>query len=243
VTRSARSPSDSSYCCRHHTARRFGPIRRRRSLSSVGSASFWTRSRRSSCLLIVIDQFEELQSAVAEPLRSRFVALLKVLTEHHRLRVVATLRADFLGSLSRDETLARLLSGHSFVLHPPGAAALRAIIREPARLVGVTVEDQLIDQLAEAARREPGALPILAFALERLYASREGQRLARPAAAGSTTLGAILEDYTNEVEGGLEAEQREVLRSCSAISLASKMAGIGSSSVAAVAPISATMRP
>ena len=90
------------------------------------------------------------------------------------MRIVVSLRADFLGALSRDETLAGLLSGNTFVLHPPGAAALRAIIREPARLVGVTVDDELIDELVEAARLEPGALPLLAFALERLYASAYG---------------------------------------------------------------------
>jgi WD40 repeat protein len=161
----------------------------------------------SACLLIVIDQFEELQTAVPENLRAGFVGLLKALTDHDRMRIVVSLRADFLGALSRDETLARLLSGNSFVLHPPGAAALRAIIREPARLVGVTVEDSLIDELAEAARLEPGALPLLAFALERLYDRREGQRLVRPNAAGSTTLGAIVEDYTTEVEGALPVEQ------------------------------------
>jgi WD40 repeat protein len=165
----------------------------------------------STCLLIVIDQFEELLTAVAEDLGSRFVALLKALTEHHRVRIVVSVRADFLGALSRDETLARLLSGNSFVLHPPGAAALRAIIREPARLVGVAVEDSLIDELVEAARLEPGALPLLAFALARLYERREGQRLARPNMAGSTTLATILEDYTKKVEDFLPPEQSEAL--------------------------------
>jgi hypothetical protein len=83
----------------------------------------------SACLLIVIDQFEELQTAVPENLRAGFVGLMKALTDHNRVRIVVSLRADFLGALSRDEALARLLRGNSFVLHPPGAAALRAIIR------------------------------------------------------------------------------------------------------------------
>ena len=132
----------------------------------------------SACLLIVIDQFEELLTAVPEDLRAPFVGFVKKLADHNRVRILASLRADFLGALSRDETLARLLTGNGFVLHPPAAAALRLIIREPARLVGVAVEDQLVDELAEAARLVRGALPLLAFALERLYAQREGQRLA-----------------------------------------------------------------
>jgi len=163
----------------------------------------------SACLLIVIDQFEELLTAVPENLGPRFVELLNRLANHNRARIVVSLRADFLGALSRDETLAQLLSGNSFVLHPPGAAALRAIIRDPGRLVGVAIDDALIDELVEAARLEPGALPLLAFALERLYNRREGQRLALPAVASSTTLGAILSDYTKEVEVGLLAEQRK----------------------------------
>jgi Tol biopolymer transport system component len=164
----------------------------------------------SSCLLIVIDQFEELQTAVLENFRGRFAGLLTDLADHNRLRIVASLRADFLGGLSRDEILARLLTGNSFILHPPGAAALRMIIREPARLVGATIVDSLIDELVEEARREPGALPLLAFTLERLYARREGQRLARRIISGST-LGAILEGYTKEVEQALPAKQREAL--------------------------------
>ena len=111
------------------------------------------------------------------------------------MRVVVSLRADFLSAVSRDETLAPLLSGNSVVLHPPGAGALRTIIREPARLAGVMVDDELVNELAEAARLEPGALPLLAFALARIYDRREGQRLVLPAVAGSTTLGAILIDY------------------------------------------------
>ena len=126
----------------------------------------------SACLLIVIDRFEELQTAVPENLRAEFVSILKELIEHGRVRIAVSLRADFLGALSREETLARLLSGNSFVLHPPGAPGLRTILREPARLVGVTVEDRLIDELVEAARLEPGALPLLAFALERLFETR-----------------------------------------------------------------------
>jgi hypothetical protein len=165
----------------------------------------------STCLLIVIDQFEELQTAVAENLRAQFVGLLKQLADHNRVRIVATLRADFLGALSRDETLAGLLSGYSLVLHPPGAAALRAIISEPARLVGVMVEDPLIEELAEATYLQPGALPLLAFELEWLYARREGKRLVRPDVAGSTTLGAILEGYAKEIEDPLSLEQREAL--------------------------------
>ena len=165
----------------------------------------------SACLLIVIDQFEELQTAVPDNLRAGFVRLVKRLAGHNRVRILVSLRADFLGALSRGETLAGLLSGNSFVLHPPGAAALRAIIREPARLVGVAVEDALIDELVDAARLEPGALPLLAFALERLYDRREGQRLVRPNVAGSTTLGAILEDYTKKVEDALGVDQCEAL--------------------------------
>ena len=165
----------------------------------------------SACLLIVIDQFEELQTAVPENLGPRFVELLNRLANHNRMRVVVSLRADFLGAVSRDETLAPLLSGNSFVLHPPGAGALRTIIREPARLAGVMVDDELVNELAEAARLEPGALPLLAFALARIYDRREGQRLVLPAVNGSTTLGAILIDYTKEVEDGLQPHERDAL--------------------------------
>jgi len=71
--------------------------------------------------------------------------------------------------------------------------------------------DRPVDERAEAARLEPGALPLLAFALDRLCTRRAGRRLVRPAVTGSTTLGAILSAYTEEVEKALPVEQREVL--------------------------------
>ena len=88
-------------------------------------------------------------------MRAGFVELLTELANQNRVRIVASLRADLLGALSRDERLARLLTGNSFVLHPPGAAALRTIIRAPAQLVSVTVEDRLVDELTESARWSP----------------------------------------------------------------------------------------
>ncbi len=116
-------------------------------------------------LLIVVDQFEELLTQTASTDRARFTELLRpALTGP--VRVVATLRPEFLDQLLVDPELAALPT-RTYTLRPLRREALRAVIEKPAQLAGIEVDDGLVDRLVDDTASGE-ALPLLAFTLAQL---------------------------------------------------------------------------
>ena len=62
-------------------------------------------------------------------------------------RVVIALRADFYGRLTEHPTLARVAGPATVLLGPPSADDLRRIVTEPARLVGLSVETSVVEEI------------------------------------------------------------------------------------------------
>ena len=123
----------------------------------------------SAALVLYVDQLEELFTQVSEEHRGAFAELLIQATTNRRLRVLATLRADFLSQSTAEEGLEALLRVGTFVLGPPGPAALADIVRRPDERAGLSLEDGLADRILIEAGGDPGALPLIAFCLEELY--------------------------------------------------------------------------
>lgn len=98
-------------------------------------------------LLIVVDQFEELLTQAPPAARARFAELLApALTGP--VRVVATLRPEFLDPLLLDPALAALPT-RPYPLRPLRRETLRAVIEEPAGLAGIEVDEDLVERLVE----------------------------------------------------------------------------------------------
>ena len=79
-----------------------------------------------------------------------------------RLRVLATLRADFLLRCADRPALAALLQAGTFPLGAPGPAALADMIRTPAERAGLDLEDALLQRSpawAASGRVRPGRVP------------------------------------------------------------------------------------
>ena len=128
-------------------------------------------------LLLFIDQFEELFTIVKNPdARTAFVRFLLAASNSTRLRVVISVRADFYAQCV-EQGLAEVLKIGSYPLAAPGSYALSQMIAKPAALGGLEFEAGLVDALLEDTGNEPGALPLLAFALERMYQGRTEQGL------------------------------------------------------------------
>jgi hypothetical protein len=138
--------------------------------------------------LIVVDQFEEVFGAVGVREREAFVDTLVALADDGLATVVLSLRADFLGPALEHDGLARHLRTATLPLGPPGLAAIRTMIAEPARVAGLRFDDDLPELLLVHTRQEPGRLPLLAFALAELYRLREGDRLTHE---GYTSIGGV----------------------------------------------------
>ena len=122
-------------------------------------------SGRRRRLLVVVDQFEELFTQTAPTARARFAELLRPALDNP-IQVVVTLRPEFLAQLLASPELANLPT-RVFTLRPLHRDALATVIKGPARLAGIRIEEQLVDRLV--GDTDTGeALPLLAFTLEQL---------------------------------------------------------------------------
>ena len=135
-------------------------------------------------LILVVDQLEELFTLgeVTLDQRKAFILCLKGLMASRRVFVVATMRSDYWHRAAEVPLLISLAEGHGRIdLLPPMQAEITEMIRRPAEVAGLTFDTDLrtdirLDAaLAEEAAREPGALPLLSFLLDALYATDVGE--------------------------------------------------------------------
>jgi formylglycine-generating enzyme required for sulfatase activity len=132
-------------------------------------------NRPDAAVLLTIDQAEELFGYTSPQAARQFLRLMRATLELPAARVmtVAALRSDYLGEFQNHPALQDGEYGHHFDYQviPVAPMPLRnfpVIIREPARLAGLQVDDDLADDMVrDASTRD--ALPLLAFTLRRLY--------------------------------------------------------------------------
>jgi WD40 repeat protein/DNA-binding SARP family transcriptional activator/energy-coupling factor transporter ATP-binding protein EcfA2 len=126
-------------------------------------------------LLLVVDQFEELFTLVRdESTRSAFLAALAAcaMDPRSRTRVVVTLRADFYDRPLQYTDFADLLATRTVVITPPSTDELERAVSGPAEGVGVRLEPQIVAQVLADVSDQPGALPLLQYALTELFDQR-----------------------------------------------------------------------
>jgi WD40 repeat protein/DNA-binding SARP family transcriptional activator len=131
-------------------------------------------------LLLVIDQLEEVFTLVEdEAVRVRFLTGLEraVRDPRSRLRIVTTLRADFYDRPLSYRDFGELLRGRVETVLPLAPDDLERAITEPAARVGVQLETGLLARIVADVVDEPGALPLLQYALAELYERRSGERM------------------------------------------------------------------
>jgi DNA-binding SARP family transcriptional activator/WD40 repeat protein len=131
-------------------------------------------------LLLVVDQFEELFTLTTdEEMRRRFLDGLTALAADRRspVRVVITLRADFLDHPLRYPEFGELLRAGMVAVAAPSEDELADAIERPAKRVGVRFEPGLVSQIVADVRDQPGALPLLQYALTELFAARSSDLL------------------------------------------------------------------
>ena len=126
--------------------------------------------------LLVVDQFEELFTLNPEPVRERFADLLRRLVDAAGIHVVLVLRDDFLLECHRHPEFAPIFNDLTPV-GPPAGGELKRALTEPAarRLFGFESES-MVDEMVGEVEAERGALPLLAFAVSRLWEMRDRER-------------------------------------------------------------------
>src|SRR5690606_4409142 len=131
-------------------------------------------------LLLVIAQFEEGFSQLESgPVRQQSLTSLfnAIVESRGNLRVIMTLRADFY-----DRPLLYADFGHLFrrcteVVLPLNRQELQDAIVKPAHQAGLGLEPGLVEAIIKDVGEQPGALPLLQYALTELYSRRRGNLL------------------------------------------------------------------
>jgi hypothetical protein len=168
--------------------------------------------------LLYIDQGEELHVRAEETRRRRFSELIAQALPDPRLRIMMSMRSDFLGHLQNNEPL---FKARELIEVPPlREDRLRDIVGRPAELLSARFEDNSLIEIisqrtAEDSVKDVGALPLLSYTLDDMWAQmvRRGDGTLR-LPARSFELGGVLVNRANkflETHPGAQDVLRRVL--------------------------------
>ena len=171
-------------------------------------------------LVLVIDQFEEVFTLITDDgLRRHFLESLVIATldPRSRLRVVITLRSDFMDRSLQYADFGDLVRQRAEFVLPLMPDELEQAIVEPTGRAGLELEPGLTATIIDDIGDEPGTLPLLQYALTELFERREGRLLTLAAyQASGGVLGALArradELYNGLNEAGQEATRQLFLR-------------------------------
>src|SRR5215211_5151742 len=166
-------------------------------------------------VVLVIDQFEEVFTLVAdEALRTHFLtSLITAVTDpYSRIRVIVTLRADFYDRPLLYPGFSELMRQRTEVVVPLAPEELKQAIISPAARSGLRVDPELVEAIIGDVAEQPGALPLLQYALTEVFERRAGRTLTlTPYNASGGVLGALAR-RAEEIYTGLRPEQQEAAR-------------------------------
>jgi formylglycine-generating enzyme required for sulfatase activity len=154
-------------------------------------------------VLLVVDQFEEIFTLVDDNAAAGFIEFIEKAVGLPRVRVLATIRADFTANVAEEPALAQLFQGQGiFLLYAPSVLALTDMIRRPAQVAGYEIRDDLCDRILQDTGTGAGAMALMAFALHEVYE--------RGKASGQFTL----QDYEalNGVSGAIQFQAEKALQ-------------------------------
>ena len=171
-------------------------------------------------LVIIVDQFEEVFTLVEDDARrTQFIELLHAAATNprSRVRVIITLRADFYDRPLHYPDFGELVRSRMETVMPLSADELEEAITKPAARVGVAFEPGLVATITGDVHYQPGALPLLQYALTELFEQRTDHTLTHEAyqtlggAAGALVKRAE-ELYHEQDEAGQETIRQMFLR-------------------------------
>lgn len=146
----------------------------------LGSVMRAHARRTGTKLLLFVDQFEELYTMSPEPAeRMAFTACLTGVADDATtpLRVVISIRSDFLDRVAEDPVFMGELTQGLFFLTPPNRQGLSEALTQPAEMAGFQFETmQTVEHMLDHLENTPGALPLLQFAATKLWEARDRGR-------------------------------------------------------------------
>ncbi len=161
------------------------PLPRMRELLREGAYGLtegvqWSLPTEASKLVLLIDQFEEIFTQIEdEDERQHFLNLIHyaVMADDSPVIVMITLRADFYDKPLLYPEFGELIRQRTELVLPLSNQELEESITGPANRVGAILEDGLVERIVHDVREQPGALPLLQYALTELFERRDGPLL------------------------------------------------------------------
>jgi WD40 repeat protein/serine/threonine protein kinase len=172
---------------------------------------------RADTMVLVIDQVEELFTVCDDPAERALYATALARAARAAddpVRVVMTLRDDF---LVRAEELPawRTRLGHGLeILTTPDEPDLRRILTEPLRRIGYELDAELPDEMVSEVAGEPAALALLSFTASRLWELRD-RRFRQIGAKAYRSLGGVggaLAHHAEDTLAAMPSEEQRLVR-------------------------------
>ena len=174
-------------------------------------------ARKKHKVMIVVDQLEELFTLSDDAdARKLFLAALLAAADDPTspVRVVLSMRADFLDRLAGHKYFLAELSRGMFFLSAPDHDNLRETLVRPAELAGYSFEDGwIVDDMMTAATTK-GALALLQFAATRLWDSRDRSKKLLTVSAYNSMggVGGAFARHADEVAAAVPPQHQALLR-------------------------------
>ena len=166
-------------------------------------------------VLLFVDQLEELCTISDREEAELAADALMRACAGPLVRVLATLRGDFITQMASLGTIGPVLAQSLFLLRPMTEEGIRAAIVKPAMRKGVTFEsEELVDDLVRASVEMPGGLPLLEFALAEIWQARESSAgaLTKQALRSIGSVSGALARHADSVLNTLGLEEKAAAR-------------------------------
>jgi WD40 repeat protein/energy-coupling factor transporter ATP-binding protein EcfA2 len=134
--------------------------------------------RKDQRFVLFVDQFEEVFTQIGqEEERQAFINMLSQagIVENGRVIVLFAMRSDFVSNCASYPALNELLSQEFRQIGAMRPEELVSAIALPAKQVGLPIEEELIARIINDMKGEPGALPLMQFALKDLFDAQQSQ--------------------------------------------------------------------
>lgn len=170
-----------------------------------------------SPLVVLVDQFEEIYSLCKEASeRQAFIEnlLYAAGSSTGYVTVVVTLRSDFLDETQRHPALNQMMSSADYnpVVQAMMPDELRQAIAQPARQAGHPLDEATVELLALDTSGRDGALPLLQFALTRIWEGLSEGKLSAEIYREMGGVGGALAGRAQSVYTRLSPERQDLAR-------------------------------
>ncbi len=177
-------------------------------LEAQGQRLRTAAARPEATILISVDQAEEMARAEGESGEALGDYLRAAMMAQSQWRLAFTIRTDSFPELQSHRRF-QGLEARGYDLRALPVFRFNDVVEAPARRYGVEVDPALVDGLMEDSPKQD-ALPLLAFAMQRLWDQFAAQRALRAQdylAMGG--LAGLIEDAAERALCGIEPEQRD----------------------------------